>query len=167
MLLRGGRTSLLLLEAKLLSRCQASEAPRWPVPPTPHSYPQHTAPARTCPAFLLQELCNKIIAGQYTAPDWLSASMKDLLSRMLTTDPDKRITFPQVSRSGALCSTAATSVKNENVPAPSLPHPAAPLAKPSTDSPPRPLVSPLRRCGSTAGCATAPNGTSAASTATR
>ncbi|PNH02205.1 putative serine/threonine-protein kinase [Tetrabaena socialis] len=43
-----------------------------------------------------QELCNKIMAGQYTAPDWLSAPMKDLLGRMLTTDPDKRITFQQV-----------------------------------------------------------------------
>ncbi|KXZ49233.1 hypothetical protein GPECTOR_22g824 [Gonium pectorale] len=43
-----------------------------------------------------QELCNKIMAGQYTAPEWLSAPMKDLLARMLTTDPDKRITFQQV-----------------------------------------------------------------------
>ncbi|EFJ49603.1 hypothetical protein VOLCADRAFT_42482, partial [Volvox carteri f. nagariensis] len=44
-----------------------------------------------------KQLCNKIIAGQYTAPDWLSSSMKDLLSKMLTTDPEKRITFPQHS----------------------------------------------------------------------
>jgi hypothetical protein len=44
-----------------------------------------------------QELCNKIMAGTYTAPEWLSAPMKDLLARMLTVDPDKRITFQQAS----------------------------------------------------------------------
>lgn len=49
-----------------------------------------------------QELCNKIMAGQYTAPEWLSPAMKDLLARMLTTDPDKRITFQQVGRTAAV-----------------------------------------------------------------
>ena len=38
------------------------------------------------------------MAGTYTAPEWLSAPMKDLLARMLTVDPDKRISFQQVRR---------------------------------------------------------------------
>lgn len=43
-----------------------------------------------------QELCQKIISGQYTAPDWLSSSARDLLSQMLTVDPNKRISFADV-----------------------------------------------------------------------
>jgi hypothetical protein len=43
-----------------------------------------------------QELCQKILSGQYTAPDYVSAELKDLLSRMLIVDPDLRITFPEV-----------------------------------------------------------------------
>lgn len=43
-----------------------------------------------------QDLCNKIMAGTYTAPDWLSAPMRDLLARMLTVDPERRITFAEV-----------------------------------------------------------------------
>lgn len=43
-----------------------------------------------------QELCQKILSGQYTAPDYLSDGMKDLLSRMLTVDVEKRITFDQI-----------------------------------------------------------------------
>lgn len=40
-----------------------------------------------------QELCSKIMSGVYTVPDWLSHSARDLLSRMLTLDPDQRITL--------------------------------------------------------------------------
>lgn len=43
-----------------------------------------------------QELCQKIMEGRYTAPDHLSVNAKDLLARMLTVDPEKRITFEQV-----------------------------------------------------------------------
>jgi serine/threonine protein kinase len=47
---------------------------------------------------LLQELCQKIMAGTYNAPEWLSSGAKDLLSRMMTLDPEQRITLEQVSR---------------------------------------------------------------------
>ncbi len=47
------------------------------------------------------------MAGQYTAPEWLSPAMKDLLARMLTTDPDKRITFQQVGHTAAAQHTQA------------------------------------------------------------
>jgi serine/threonine protein kinase len=33
----------------------------------------------------------------YNAPDWLSSGAKDLLSRMLTLDPEQRITLDGVS----------------------------------------------------------------------
>jgi hypothetical protein len=49
-----------------------------------------------------QELCQKIVGGQYCAPEYLTDGMKDLLARMLTVDPDKRITFSQVPACPAL-----------------------------------------------------------------
>ena len=49
-----------------------------------------------------QELCQRIMAGTYTAPEAMSPALKDLLSRMLTTDPDARIKFDQV-RALPLC----------------------------------------------------------------
>jgi serine/threonine protein kinase len=45
-----------------------------------------------------QELCAKIIAGQYTAPEWLSPHLKDMLAGMLTTDPERRITLEQLQQ---------------------------------------------------------------------
>jgi serine/threonine protein kinase len=44
-----------------------------------------------------QELCQKIMAGTYNAPDYLSPSARDLLGRMLTVDPDARITLAEVA----------------------------------------------------------------------
>ncbi|KAF5828215.1 hypothetical protein DUNSADRAFT_18019 [Dunaliella salina] len=43
-----------------------------------------------------QELCQKIIDGKFSMPAYLSPAAKDLLTRMLTVDPDKRATFEQV-----------------------------------------------------------------------
>ena len=40
-----------------------------------------------------QELCQKIVNGAFTCPDFISNEVVDLLHRMLTVDPDKRITF--------------------------------------------------------------------------
>ena len=48
-------------------------------------------------SLMLQELCQKIMAGTYNAPEWLSGGAKDLLSRMMTLDPEQRITLEQVS----------------------------------------------------------------------
>ena len=45
-----------------------------------------------------QELCAKIMEGRYTVPEALSPAAKDLLARMLTVDPERRITFEQVRR---------------------------------------------------------------------
>jgi hypothetical protein len=45
----------------------------------------------------MQELCQKIMAGSYNAPDWLSPAAKDLLARMLTVDPERRITLAEVA----------------------------------------------------------------------
>jgi hypothetical protein len=45
----------------------------------------------------LQELCQKIMAGAYNAPDYLSPGARDLLGRMLTVDPDARITLAEVA----------------------------------------------------------------------
>eukprot|EP00775_Hariotina_reticulata_P009903 gene9903-10060_t len=44
-----------------------------------------------------QELCQRIMAGTYNAPDWLSPAAKDLLSRMLTVDPERRATLAEVA----------------------------------------------------------------------
>jgi hypothetical protein len=53
-----------------------------------------------------QDLCAKIIEGKYSAPETISAPARDLLARMLTVDPAKRITFPQVG-GRALCMYSA------------------------------------------------------------
>lgn len=45
------------------------------------------------PLIHVQELCQKIMAGTYTAPDWLTPGAKDLLARMLTLDPAQRISL--------------------------------------------------------------------------
>lgn len=44
-----------------------------------------------------QELCQKIMAGGYNAPEWMSAGARDLLSRMLLVDPERRATFKEVA----------------------------------------------------------------------
>lgn len=43
-----------------------------------------------------QELCQKIVRGVYTEPDFISPDSTDLLRRMLTVDPEKRITVDQI-----------------------------------------------------------------------
>lgn len=45
-----------------------------------------------------QELCQKIISGAYSTPDYVSPAIKDLLKQMLNTDPEQRIRFDQVRR---------------------------------------------------------------------
>jgi serine/threonine protein kinase len=37
------------------------------------------------------------MAGTYNAPDWMSPAAKDLLSRMLTVDPERRATLAEVA----------------------------------------------------------------------
>jgi serine/threonine protein kinase len=56
--------------------------------------PSHLPCHATLP---LQELCQKIMAGSYNAPDWLSPAAKDLLARMLTVDPERRISLAEVA----------------------------------------------------------------------
>jgi len=43
-----------------------------------------------------QELFQKIIAGYYTVPDWVSPECRDLISRMLVVNPAQRATLDQV-----------------------------------------------------------------------
>ena len=43
-----------------------------------------------------QELCNKILRGAYTLPNFISVELSDLIRRMLTVDPNHRITIAQV-----------------------------------------------------------------------
>lgn len=47
-----------------------------------------------------QELCQKIVRGQFATPDFISQEVADLLHRMLVVDPDKRITFPLIMQVG-------------------------------------------------------------------
>eukprot|EP00892_Ulva_mutabilis_P000590 jgi/Ulvmu1/10531/UM064_0069.1 len=42
------------------------------------------------------DLSRKIMAGKYHAPDSMSDSMKDIVACMLTVDPTRRITLPQI-----------------------------------------------------------------------
>jgi serine/threonine protein kinase len=55
----------------------------------PSQNPRHPRPP--------QELCQKIMAGVYNTPEWLSPGAKDLLSRMLTVDPDHRASLREVA----------------------------------------------------------------------
>jgi 5'-AMP-activated protein kinase, catalytic alpha subunit len=43
-----------------------------------------------------QALCRKIMKGHFTTPESLSGGLKDLLHRMLTVDPEQRITMKQI-----------------------------------------------------------------------
>ena len=42
------------------------------------------------------KLYKKIIKGDYSIPDFVSSSGKDLIRSLLITSPDKRITLPQI-----------------------------------------------------------------------
>ena len=44
----------------------------------------------------LQQLSEKILSGVYKPASWMSPEAADLLSRMLTLDPDQRITLEGV-----------------------------------------------------------------------
>ena len=44
-----------------------------------------------------RELCARILAGGYAAPEWLSPGARDLLGRMLTVDPERRATLREVA----------------------------------------------------------------------
>ena len=44
----------------------------------------------------MQDLCRKILAANFTIPDHVSPAARDLLLRMLTVDPARRITLPEV-----------------------------------------------------------------------
>ena len=44
----------------------------------------------------MQDLCRKILAANFTIPDHVSPAARDLLLRMLTVDPTRRITLPEV-----------------------------------------------------------------------
>jgi len=46
----------------------------------------------------VQELCQKIMAGTFNTPDWLSPGARDLLGRMLTVDPEARITLADAAQ---------------------------------------------------------------------
>eukprot|EP00899_Mesostigma_viride_P016014 jgi/Mesvir1/24413/Mv11078-RA.2 len=43
------------------------------------------------------ELCQKIVRGVYTLPEWVSAALADLLRRMLTVDPSRRISWAGIA----------------------------------------------------------------------
>ncbi|CAM9505169.1 unnamed protein product, partial [Choristocarpus tenellus] len=43
-------------------------------------------------------LYKKIIAGDYTTPAWLSPDVRDVIARILNTDPDKRYTLKDVRK---------------------------------------------------------------------
>lgn len=43
-----------------------------------------------------QALCRKIMKGHYTPSDFISPEVRDLLSQMLTVDPEARISLKQV-----------------------------------------------------------------------
>lgn len=51
-----------------------------------------------CCSSCLQELCQKIMAGTFNTPDWLSPGARDLLGRMLTVDPEARITIAEAAQ---------------------------------------------------------------------
>ncbi|GBF88421.1 hypothetical protein Rsub_01133 [Raphidocelis subcapitata] len=53
-----------------------------------------------------QELCQKILAGTYNTPEWLSPGVRDLLGRMLCLDPERRATLGEVA-GHAWCRAAA------------------------------------------------------------
>ena len=44
----------------------------------------------------IRRLLKKVRAGRYLIPNWVSADIKDLISRMLTVDPERRISIAQI-----------------------------------------------------------------------
>ena len=45
-----------------------------------------------------QRLLRKVVSGQYTIPDWVPADGADLITRMLTVDPERRITTAEIQQ---------------------------------------------------------------------
>jgi len=62
-----------------------------------------------------QELCQKIIEGKFSMPAYLSPAAKDLLTRMLQVDPDKRATFEQVQAHPWVTAVAAWAPQGGSV----------------------------------------------------
>ena len=75
----------------LLSSSLTLRLPRF----SPFSLPAVSQPLHHHPT-LHSELSRKIIRGQVNLPSDLSLESKDLVLRMLHTDPKKRITLPEV-----------------------------------------------------------------------
>jgi serine/threonine protein kinase len=55
-------------------------------------------PLPACSVTLAQELCQKIMAGTFNTPDWLSPGARDLLGRMLTVDPEARTSLADAAQ---------------------------------------------------------------------
>jgi serine/threonine protein kinase len=76
------------------------------VAPALYALPHVVAPHPSClfscmpppPHTQTQELCQKIMAGTFNTPDWLSPGARDLLGRMLTVDPEARITLADAAQ---------------------------------------------------------------------
>jgi serine/threonine protein kinase len=46
--------------------------------------------------YTFSELFAKILKGKYNVPKHISRELKDLLQRIFTVDPNKRITIPEI-----------------------------------------------------------------------
>jgi serine/threonine protein kinase len=63
----------------------------------------------------IQSLIHKITKGVFDMPSDLSSSCKDLISKLLTVDPSKRITFAEIKRHAWFNSNNVFSVRGLNI----------------------------------------------------
>jgi len=64
----------------------------------------------------MQQLLAKVKTGVFAMPEWLPRDVQDLLSRMLTVEPAKRITLQQIKAHSALSYAARPYVEKHAVP---------------------------------------------------
>lgn len=56
-----------------------------------------------------QRLLRKVVSGQYRIPDWVPADGADLIARMLTLDPERRITTAEIQQHRWFTNAAAAT----------------------------------------------------------
>eukprot|EP00602_Paraphysomonas_sp_CaronLab_P009122 CAMPEP_0185026182 /NCGR_PEP_ID=MMETSP1103-20130426/10140_1 /TAXON_ID=36769 /ORGANISM="Paraphysomonas bandaiensis, Strain Caron Lab Isolate" /LENGTH=750 /DNA_ID=CAMNT_0027559677 /DNA_START=278 /DNA_END=2529 /DNA_ORIENTATION=+ len=60
-------------------------------------------------------LYRKILSGEYKTPKWISAEVKDLIRKILETNPEKRLTIHDIRSHPWLCMVPQTQVPRDDV----------------------------------------------------
>jgi 5'-AMP-activated protein kinase, catalytic alpha subunit len=60
-------------------------------------------------------LYRKILSGEYRTPKWISLEVKDLIQKILETDPEKRLTIPDIRNHPWCQMVPAASIPRDDI----------------------------------------------------